>query len=38
MQQGLSHDRADETLEVKTRWFRPIPLREHWSLCASSPS
>lgn len=29
---GLSHDRSEETLEAKTRWFRSLPLRERMEL------
>ena len=32
MQRRVSHDRADETLEAKTRWFRSLPLWERMEL------
>lgn len=32
MQRGISHDRADETLEAKTRWFRSLSLNERMEL------
>ena len=35
MIERISHDRNDETIEVKTRWFRSIPLVERMELlCA----
>ena len=31
----ISHDRNDETIQAKTRWFRSIPLAERMELlCA----
>jgi hypothetical protein len=32
---GISHDRQEETIEAKTRWFRALPLSERMELlCA----
>lgn len=34
MQRGIYHDRAEETLEAKTRWFRSLSLNERMDfLC-----
>lgn len=30
--QRLSHTRADETMEAKTRWFRSLSLQERMEL------
>lgn len=32
MQLRVSHDRADESPEAKTRWFRSLPLQERMEL------
>lgn len=32
MQPRVSHDRAGESLEAKTRWFRSLPLKERMEL------
>lgn len=32
MTERISHDRNDETIEAKTRWFRSIPLAERMEL------
>jgi hypothetical protein len=28
----VSHDRKDETIEAKTRWFRSLPLSERMEM------
>ena len=35
MDKKISHDRKDETIEAKTRWFRSIPLSERMELFCS---
>ena len=30
--QGISHDRQEETLEAKTRWFQSLSLAERMEL------
>lgn len=31
----VSHDRQEETIEAKTRWFRSLPLSERMELLCS---
>jgi hypothetical protein len=31
----VSHDRKDETIEAKTRWFRSLPLSERMEMLCS---
>ena len=30
--EGISHDRQEETLEAKARWFQSLPLSERMDL------
>jgi len=32
MSRTISHNRADETIEAKTRWFRSLPLSERMEM------
>jgi hypothetical protein len=35
MSQSVTHDRREESIEAKTRWFRSLPLSERMEmLCA----
>jgi hypothetical protein len=35
MNEGVTHDRREESIEAKTRWFRSLPLSERMEmLCA----
>ena len=35
MDRSISHDRNDESIEAKTRWFRSLPLEERLDVvCA----
>ena len=35
MNQSISHDRAEENIEAKARWFQNLPLEERMALlCA----
>jgi len=29
---GISHDRTDETIEAKARWFQSLPLAERMEM------
>jgi len=35
MNKKISHDRGDETIEAKTRWFRSLPLSERMEMLCS---
>jgi hypothetical protein len=35
MQVDISHDRAEETIEAKTRWFRSLTLEERMEVMCS---
>ncbi len=35
METSISHDRKDETIEEKTRWFRSLPLSERMEMLCS---
>jgi hypothetical protein len=35
MQVAISHDRAEETIEAKTRWFRSLTLEERMEVMCS---
>jgi hypothetical protein len=32
MQKKISHDRGEESIEAKTRWFRSLPLSERMEM------
>jgi len=35
MNQTVSHDREEETIEAKSRWFQPLSLSERMELLCS---
>ena len=35
MNRTVSHDREEETIEAKTRWFRSLPLSERMEMLCS---
>lgn len=35
MNKTVSHDRRDETVEAKVRWFRSLPLSERMEMLCS---
>jgi hypothetical protein len=35
MKKEISHNRSDETIEAKTRWFRSLPLSERMEILCS---
>jgi hypothetical protein len=35
MNKTVSHDRSDETIEAKVRWFRSLPLSERMEMLCS---
>lgn len=35
MDASISHDRKDESIEEKTRWFRSLPIEERMDMLCS---
>jgi len=35
MNKAVTHDRGDESIEAKTRWFRSLPLSERMDMFCS---
>jgi len=35
MNQSITHDRREESIEAKTRWFRALPLSERMEMFCS---